>query len=473
MTMRGSAAGRGLKVIIAGAGGAAHLPGMAASMTRLPVLGVPVETKALKGLDSLLSIVQMPAGMPVGTLAIGKAGAVNAGLLAAAILATGDEALADAARGLAPGADRRRSPKRPNDVPPGSTIGIIGGGQLGRMLALAAAQLGYRCHVYAPDADSVAARGRGRIHPGRVRRRRRAAPFRRRGRRRHLRVREYRRPDRSPRSPSWCRSVRRVDALEIGAGPARARRSFIERLAAGRAPSRAVDDTPGSTPRSATIGTPAILKTRRFGYDGKGQVRIDAPRRGRGRLGGDARRAVASSKRWSASTPNSRSCSAAASDGEIVDLGRRRGTATRAASSSPRRVPAGAEIAGAIAEGEKLARRVADALDHVGVLAMEFFAVGGGRCSTRWRRASTIAATGRSRARAPRNSRTTSGRFAACRSARPTCTAPRVEMANLVGDEADGWREILADPAAHLHLYGKSEARPGRKMGHVTRLLAE
>lgn len=85
---------RGLKVIIAGAGGAAHLPGMAAAMTRLPVLGVPVESKTLGGLDSLLSIAQMPAGIPVGTLAIGKAGAANAGLLAAAILATHDAALA-------------------------------------------------------------------------------------------------------------------------------------------------------------------------------------------------------------------------------------------------------------------------------------------------------------------------------------------------------------------------------------------
>src|ERR1041384_3889748 len=80
------AAGRGLKVIIAGAGGAAHLPGMAASMTRLPVLGVPVESRTLKGLDSLLSIAQMPAGIPVGALAIGKAGAINAALLAAASL---------------------------------------------------------------------------------------------------------------------------------------------------------------------------------------------------------------------------------------------------------------------------------------------------------------------------------------------------------------------------------------------------
>jgi 5-(carboxyamino)imidazole ribonucleotide mutase len=89
-----SAASRGLKVIVAGAGGAAHLPGMAASMTRLPVLGVPVESKSLKGMDSLLSIVQMPGGIPVGTLAIGRPGAINAGLLAASILALSDDALA-------------------------------------------------------------------------------------------------------------------------------------------------------------------------------------------------------------------------------------------------------------------------------------------------------------------------------------------------------------------------------------------
>ena len=89
-----AAKGRGLRVIVAGAGGAAHLPGMCAAWTPLPVLGVPVESHALKGMDSLLSIVQMPAGIPVATLAIGRAGAVNAGLLAAAILATTDPTLA-------------------------------------------------------------------------------------------------------------------------------------------------------------------------------------------------------------------------------------------------------------------------------------------------------------------------------------------------------------------------------------------
>lgn len=91
-----TAKGRGIQVIIAGAGGAAHLPGMAAAMTPLPVLGVPVESHALKGMDSLLSIVQMPGGIPVGTLAIGKAGAINAALLAGSIMALQDPAIAAA-----------------------------------------------------------------------------------------------------------------------------------------------------------------------------------------------------------------------------------------------------------------------------------------------------------------------------------------------------------------------------------------
>ncbi len=102
MEYAGSAAGRGLRAIIAGAGGAAHLPGMCAAKTRLPVLGVPVESASLKGFDSLLSIVQMPGGIPVATFAIGKPGAINAALFAAALLASGDPALAarlDAWRG--------------------------------------------------------------------------------------------------------------------------------------------------------------------------------------------------------------------------------------------------------------------------------------------------------------------------------------------------------------------------------------
>jgi 5-(carboxyamino)imidazole ribonucleotide mutase len=115
-----SARERGLKVVIAGAGGAAHLPGMCAAWTSLPVLGVPVESHALKGMDSLLSIVQMPAGIPVGTLAIGRSGAVNAALLAASILATTDDALAvrlDAYR-AAQTASVAEAPQDPSQDPP-------------------------------------------------------------------------------------------------------------------------------------------------------------------------------------------------------------------------------------------------------------------------------------------------------------------------------------------------------------------
>ena len=107
-----SARDRGLKVIIAGAGGAAHLPGMTASMTPLPVFGVPVESKALSGQDSLLSIVQMPAGVPVGTLAIGRAGAVNAALLAGSVLALNDAAVADALDDY-----RRRQTEAVDEIP--------------------------------------------------------------------------------------------------------------------------------------------------------------------------------------------------------------------------------------------------------------------------------------------------------------------------------------------------------------------
>lgn len=119
---------RGLKVIIAGAGGAAHLPGMCAAWTPLPVLGVPVETHSLKGVDSLLSIVQMPAGVPVGTLAIGRAGAVNAGLLAAAILAAIDPNLAHRLDALRAEQTRGVALQPQDQTPPMSPTGAEGVG---------------------------------------------------------------------------------------------------------------------------------------------------------------------------------------------------------------------------------------------------------------------------------------------------------------------------------------------------------
>ena len=162
------AEGRGLRVIIAAAGGAAHLPGMVAALTLIPVFGVPIPATELNGIDALLSMVQMPAGVPVGTLAIGKAGAVNAALLAAEVLALHDpRCCAGACRRCATrGATRcwprsRRPTRRHEDtlaVPilPGAAIGILGGGQLARMTAMAARSLGYGVRVLDPDPRCAA-----------------------------------------------------------------------------------------------------------------------------------------------------------------------------------------------------------------------------------------------------------------------------------------------------------------------------
>ena len=176
-----SAKARGLKVIIAGAGGAAHLPGMTASMTTLPVLGVPVHTKALSGQDSLLSIVQMPAGVPVGTLAIGDARRHQRRAAGRADPGAGGRARwRSGSRRCAP-SRRRRFPRRrktmpdagrPVPLPPGSTIGILGSGQLGRMLAMAAARLGLKTHIYCED-ERPGLRRRQPHHQGRLRRCRR------------------------------------------------------------------------------------------------------------------------------------------------------------------------------------------------------------------------------------------------------------------------------------------------------------
>ena len=150
---------RGLKIIIAAAGGAAHLPGMLAAKTILPVLAVPVPSTCLQGIDSLLSIVQMPKGVPVATLAIGKPGAANAALLAVAILAGHDAELGRPAAFLAPGAQPRGDGSGVaglTAIVQGSTIGILGGGQLGRMTAMAARSMGYRVQVMDPDPSCPA-----------------------------------------------------------------------------------------------------------------------------------------------------------------------------------------------------------------------------------------------------------------------------------------------------------------------------
>ena len=168
------AAERGVQVIVAGAGGAAHLPGMIAAQTWLPVLGVPVESRALKGLDSLLSIAQMPAGVAVGTLAIGVPGAKNAALLAASIIGLHDD------QGPRGGQEVPATPNEKRSRPevamtgrsallPGATIGVMGGGQLGRMFAIAARRMGYHVHTFSPERNGPAAQFSDRATVGELR----------------------------------------------------------------------------------------------------------------------------------------------------------------------------------------------------------------------------------------------------------------------------------------------------------------
>ena len=281
--MRARAKERGLKLIIAGAGGAAHLPGMAASMTSLPVLGVPVESKALKGMDSLLSIVQMPAGVPVGTLAIGQAGRGQCRLA------------------------RRRDP-RPSTTkrsPAGSTAYRAAQTEVGRRTAPNDRSAGLhhrhrRRRPARPDAGHRRGPARLRmphLRPARsaLRRRRRRRPSRARHSTMARRSRDSpRRSTSSPMSSRICRSSR-LPRSATSCARARARwpvaqdraveKQFIESVGGRVAPWRTVDGPDDVEAAIDALGLPLVLKTRRFGYDGKGQAWVRDRERGARGLG--------------------------------------------------------------------------------------------------------------------------------------------------------------------------------------------
>ncbi len=263
-----SAEARGLHVIIAGAGGAAHLPGMAASKTVLPVLGVPVQSQALNGLDSLLSIVQMPGGIPVGALAIGKAGAINAALLAAAMLGNQYPAIREAVRVFR---DRQTATVLSQPDPRSSrsmNVGIVGGGQLARMLALAGYPLGVHFQILDPAADACA----GQVAS--------------------LMQGDYHDEARLESLAAWA-DVVTFDFENVPAEAARALEGRITVYPPAEALALAQDRLSEKTlfwemgiptPTFATVDSleelqsaalrvelPAVLKTRRLGYDGKGQ----------------------------------------------------------------------------------------------------------------------------------------------------------------------------------------------------------
>ena len=349
-------------------------------------------------------------------------------------------------------------------IPPGETIGILGGGQLGRMIAMAAAQLGYRCHVYAPEADSIAAEV--------------AAQF---------TCAAWDDAEAMARFAADCavvtyefENIPVSDLAALGSAVltpnARAlevaqdrlnEKAFVAGLGGRPAPFSPVATAGDLAAAIAAIGTPGILKTCRDGYDGKGQWRIMSP--------ADAHAVELTGTplvyegfvRFEAEF-SVIACRGADGDVRFWDSAGNEHEGGILARST---VPAPDVIAAHVPEARDLARKVADALDYVGVLTLEFFATADGpvfnEMAPRVHNSGHWTIEGALTSQFENHVRAICGlplgdTALACKGA---------VMKNLIGDDAHDWPLILSDPANHLHLYGKAAARPGRKMGHVTRLV--
>ena len=351
-------------------------------------------------------------------------------------------------------------------VRPGSTIGIVGGGQLGRMLAVAAAQLGYKCHIYAPDESPPAAEVSALFTRGEYDDETARAAF---GRAVDVATYEFENIAAGPLAALAAEVPLYPprEALEV-AQDRLAEKQFIERLGGRPAPYAPVSDRSDLDMALAAIGAPAILKTRRFGYDGKGQARIMSE--------ADAGAA------WEAvrEMPSVLEGFVRFED-EFSILLCRSATGAIATWDAPRNVhaegilrasivPSPPGLATVIEEARTLACKVAEALNYVGVLTLEFFASEHGAVFNEM--APRVHNSGHWTIEGALTSQFDNHVRAICGLplGDTRLLASTVRMQNLIGDDADAWHEILSDPTAHLHLYGKGEPRGGRKMGHVPRL---
>ena len=349
-------------------------------------------------------------------------------------------------------------------IAPGSTIGILGGGQLGRMLALAAANMGFRVHVFAPEAELPAgdvAAEVTRADYGDIAALARFAA--------QVDVVTYEFENIAVAAVEHVAALVPVRPNPRALDVARDRlteKSFVTGLGGRTAPYRAVAGPDELAAALADLGTPALLKTRTMGYDGKGQVRIEHPAEAAAAWAAVGGRAsiveglVAFDAEFSVVL-------ARGDDGRTIvyDLPHNRHDHGILSTSS---VPAPESIARHAAAATALARRVADALDYVGVLTLEFFACANGPVFNEM--APRVHNSGHWTIEGARVSQFENHIRAICGLplGPATLTAPHVRMQNLLGDAVHDWAALLADPAAHLHLYGKSEVKPGRKMGHVT-----
>ncbi|MHA6718144.1 5-(carboxyamino)imidazole ribonucleotide synthase [Sphingomonas sp. RS6] len=351
-------------------------------------------------------------------------------------------------------------------LPPGSTIGILGGGQLGRMIAVAAAQLGYRTHVLAPDEESVAAQT--------------ASSFTRADYHSHIVLDElaahadvvtyeFENVALAPVAHLAAQVPVRPGARSLEIAQDRGNeKAFVAGLGGRTAPWALVTTAEELQAAIARIGAPSILKTLRLGYDGKGQVRIHDPAEAEAAWAAIGERPailegfVSFSHEFSIITVRG-------IDGEIVSYPppwneHKDGILARST------LPAPAEIARHWAEAATLAGRVAEALGHIGVLTCEFFATEDGPVFNEM--APRVHNSGHWTIEGAETSQFENHVRAICGLplGSTALTGSHVEMQNLIGDEADGWADFLAKPGTHLHLYGKGQSRPGRKMGHVTRV---
>jgi 5-(carboxyamino)imidazole ribonucleotide synthase len=348
-------------------------------------------------------------------------------------------------------------------IAPGGTIGILGGGQLGRMLGIAAAQLGYRVHIYAPGASGPASEVAWRWTRGAYddadSLRAFAAEV-------DVVTYEFENIEAGPLDGvgNIAPGVRALDVAQDRL----AEKRFCESVGGRPARYMAIDSRADLDAALSVIGTPAVLKTRRFGYDGKGQARLRAP--------GDADTAWAAIggqpailEAMVAFDHEFSILLARGHDGAVVRWDAVENIHEDGVLRTST-VPASPAIAAQFDEAADLASRIADELDYVGVLACEFFASVDGPVfnemaprvhnSGHWTIEGAITSQFENHIRAicglPLGATGLSGAGA--------------QMRNLLGYEADDWATILADPEAHLHLYGKSDPRPGRKMGHVTKV---
>jgi len=348
-------------------------------------------------------------------------------------------------------------------IPPGTTIGIVGGGQLGRMLSIAAANLGYRCAIYAPESSGPAADVSARWVQGDYEDAEALRAF---AQSVDTITYEFENIPVAPLETLRTPLAPHPRALAVAQDRA-TEKSFVKAIGGRPAPWMVVASRDDLDAAMKLVGTPAILKTRRFGYDGKGQARLKDP--------ADADEAwaaigwqpavlegfVAFEREFSLLVVRGRDGAIATWD-PVLNVHE---DGILALST----VPAGL-AAETVAAARALAEKIVTELDYVGVLAIEYFDTTAGPVfnemaprvhnSGHWTIEGAVTSQFENHIRA----------ICGLPLGSTARAAPRVEMRNLIGDQASGWDMILSDPAAHLHLYGKGQARPGRKMGHVTKL---